>query len=953
MKAGVQSVSRTAGALLQNACQEEWGMVAKRWITTLAAIVALGGSVGADAQVTPSPPAGTREVALGSAQFQRGTPVPSWVDRQQDIPSSDLAGPAVVLLADSQVLAADQTSYHVHRATVAKTPAALDSVARFAIDFNPGYQSVELHTVAIRRDGQRLDRLEASKVSFLQREVGLDSSVYTGNVTASLVIPDLRVGDIFEVEYTVRGENPVFGGKLVQRLSWDSFYATQLRRATLFAPVGRNINWRIEGDDGASKVQPVETRSGALRKLRWQAEKLPRFEFDVGAPRGLLPHRTLMLSEFKDWDDVAQWAQGLFSSARSDNDELLKLVESFRALPTDDERISAALAWVQGQVRYVSLSFGESSHRPAPATLTLERRFGDCKDKSALLVQLLANLGIDAHPVLLSASRVYGLTRDLPSPDSFDHAIVVATVGNQAYFLDPTRLGQIGKVSTMGQLWEGADVLVVKPGTDALTQVVASAPAMTSDTIAERLKITKFGYTGSLHVERTFTGGLAEQMRVAMAEVSNERLTKFLLQPYEQRNMGYVLSKNLAYTDDKANNRVTVFYDFMVPLPAIQSADRWSAYYIAHNVERVLPMPESATRRQPLALPLRGVYRYSLEVLFPEGTHALSDPTLQERKLSGLSISRSTTFRGNRGTMQIEVKVTGPYLPAKETAAYMGALKWLQSISRESFSVSKAALKAWDESANMSVRETFEKRYRAAIERSTKGIEGGKLQGGDLANAYCERAFSSAYLREFDKALADLEHAEKLNPDAANTLNCRGIVLVRADRIDEGIAAYDRAIALDPDHGPYFMRGLAKFYREQFESAAADFVSASKWSQGNRKFYELWLAMANARLGREPDPAVKERSVAEARGEWPAPAVAMMYGSMTPDELLGMVNSRKGDDRELTLVEAYHAVAEWNLAHGDKQRAIEYFHKTVDVGAVSYTEHESARRELIRLEGTK
>ena len=59
----------------------------------------------------------------------------------------------------------------------------------------------------------------------------------------------------------------------------------------------------------------------------------------------------------------------------------------------------------------------------------------------------------------------------LPSPLDFDHAIVRAKVDGKIFYLDPTRLGQHGRLDRMGQAHEGAAVLVIAPDTKTLTIV--------------------------------------------------------------------------------------------------------------------------------------------------------------------------------------------------------------------------------------------------------------------------------------------------------------------------------------------------------------------------------------------------------------------------------------------------------------------------------------------------
>ena len=79
---------------------------------------------------------------------------------------------------------------------------------------------------------------------------------------------------------------------------------------------------------------------------------------------------------------------------------------------------------MQDEIRYFSVLIGQNSHRPQPPATVLAHRYGDCKDKSYLLVNLLAQLGIRARPVLVNASAPALPGKVIASPTRFDHAIV-------------------------------------------------------------------------------------------------------------------------------------------------------------------------------------------------------------------------------------------------------------------------------------------------------------------------------------------------------------------------------------------------------------------------------------------------------------------------------------------------------------------------------------------------
>ena len=76
------------------------------------------------------------------------------------------------------------------------------------------------------------------------------------------------------------------------------------------------------------------------------------------------------------------------------------------------------------EVRYTGVEFGSARLIPEYPSETLRRRFGDCKDKSTLLVAALRASGIDAYLALLSAGDDQDVSADLPGLGMFNHAIV-------------------------------------------------------------------------------------------------------------------------------------------------------------------------------------------------------------------------------------------------------------------------------------------------------------------------------------------------------------------------------------------------------------------------------------------------------------------------------------------------------------------------------------------------
>src|SRR6185295_17749112 len=109
----------------------------------------------------------------------------------------------------------------VHRAMTVNDTASLTSAGQLPIKFVPQYQKLQLHAIRVLRGDAILDRTASSSIRFQQRDTGVEQGVYSDEVTVSVLINDLRVGDTLEYAYSLHGTNPVFAGRFAEAAGWD------------------------------------------------------------------------------------------------------------------------------------------------------------------------------------------------------------------------------------------------------------------------------------------------------------------------------------------------------------------------------------------------------------------------------------------------------------------------------------------------------------------------------------------------------------------------------------------------------------------------------------------------------------------------------------------------------------------------------------------------------------
>lgn len=916
----------------------------------VAALGCLLGCHGAAAQQATDN--GLKEVQLGKDAFTLGDPVPAWVE-QLPIPEVPKTAslPVVIRLADSQYRLGKTSELYFRRAMQINDAAALTAAGRLSIAFAPEYEHVQLHTIRIYRGQEQFDRTLTSNIRFLQREQDLERGVYSGRVTASILIDDLRVGDTLEIAYTSSGQNPVFGGKAFGAAPWDQNAPTLRRRVILNYPTDRSIAWRVVGDRPLPPLIPAESVRNGFRRVSFEQQPLPGFPGETMAPPDFFGLRFVQFTEFASWSDVAAWASNLFEASAPKDGEFQDVVKRIKALPSEPVRAMAALEFVQSQIRYFSVALGESSHRPTQPDEVLRRRYGDYKDKSLLLVTLLRELGITSRPVLLQAGRHGGLEKMLPSPQFFDHAIVEATVGGKPYFLDPTRLGQHGELDRAGQAHSGVQVLVAARETDAVSRVPVDTGDVVGNEITERATLAKFGEEGQLDVRRVWRGLGAEQLRVVLERASREQTARFVRDALERRYPGATLVGEPVVQNDTVKNELSITAHYRIPKLATEVEANWVVSYALDNMQNVLIASQSANRTMPLRIPGFPFHgKYSFEMSFPEQVSASIDP--REHTISNKYFNATVTeyFRGSNARKTVELKTLQPSVEPADYPGYAEDLRSLNKAIGGAFAVNKAMLN--NNAAEADIAHRLHEQHEEIIKKTTESIDGGKLTGSDLANSYCLRGHARADLDRVDEALQDTNTAVRLAPTAPNILTCRASVYFQSGQFDKSITDYSNAIALGGgvDGLAFRWRGVSRVYAGRMQEAIEDFAKASELGDREARLYsDMWLVATYGRLGKPVPADMVKRAATEVQGEWPRAGLAMLAGLISPDDVLKSLEKKAGDERQMALAEAYFYIGLRNLALGDTTQAQVFFQKTRDIGVIEYVENDCAAFELDRL----
>lgn len=371
-------------------------------------------------------------VARAADQPQYG-PAPPWVKPVAIPPPAKAGGAAVQVLLrnDQMAFEPDGDAFYSESAKQVVSEQGLPLVGNIILTWQPSTDTLTIHRLEIIRGSQTIDLTDGGKsVTVLRREPDLERAMLDGSLTATIQPEGLQVGDVVHIAYTIKRSDPVLGGRSEGFWVLGSAGVGHAYMRALW-PASKTMTWRATEGVAAPAVDRAGGGGGELvvDMSDTQSPNAP-----AGAPARYDDLGQLQLSEFKTWSDVAAIMAPLYAKAATlGPDSAVRAEAKQIAASTADpgERTLKALELVQSNIRYLFLGMGQGGLTPADADVTWARRFGDCKAKTALLLALLRELGVEAEPALVSTTLGDGLDQRLPNVELFDHVVVRAVVGGK------------------------------------------------------------------------------------------------------------------------------------------------------------------------------------------------------------------------------------------------------------------------------------------------------------------------------------------------------------------------------------------------------------------------------------------------------------------------------------------------------------------------------------------
>jgi len=553
--------------------------------------------------------------AYGAGRTVKVQPTPSWVTAAPASPSAptkpdDATTGILYLLDDNQDRVTDNSVEHYHHHIYkVLSSAGLDSGSQLKPEFEPTYEELVFHQIIIRRGSTSINALRPREIKLLDEETDLDEREYNGRLSALVFLSDLRAGDVVDYAYSINGANPVMRGRFATRLFLAEMHPIlELRRRIL---------WQSSRDPHLKRfntsVDPLVHDLSGGRDFIWELENVPAVQIDDATPSWFNPVPSVQVGDFVSWEEIITWALPLYKTTNPLSPELTKRIIEWRAESSkDEERLLSALRFVQDDVRYLAIEIGPSSHRPNQPSEVFKRRFGDCKDKSLLLVTILNGLGIEAYPALVNTEAKQNVSAFQPSPFDFDHCIVKAECGGKTYWLDPTISLQRGTIESLSTTDE-AFGLVLKEGNRDLDAIPPPTDDQILESVSEIFTLDNYSAAARLEVTTTYRGAQADSQRYFLTEQPLSELAKDFLNYYAKVDPMISAEGLPVVSDDQVSNTLVVKEKYRIP----DFFRAGSREVFADRINEELTKPSITQRSMPLAVSYPTYVEQNLEVNLP------------------------------------------------------------------------------------------------------------------------------------------------------------------------------------------------------------------------------------------------------------------------------------------------------------------------------------------------
>ncbi|HUA98685.1 MAG TPA: DUF3857 domain-containing protein [Terracidiphilus sp.] len=439
-------------------------------------------------------------------------------------------------------------------------------------------------------------------------------------------------------------------------------------------------------------VKPMETGAG---QLRWEIKDMPALDLEnlyATPPWEALAARmsvkwgdSAVKGADSQWREIGEWMDGLEAHRTDPTPEIAAEAGQLTAgAPDLYTKLARITEYIQNNVRYFIVIHGIGGFQAHYAGEVYRNRYGDCKDKTTLLISMLQAAGVKAYyfhvdsergvidpaaPSIVGNHMITAIELPPGTTDPRLMARVTTAEGKNLLFFDPTdEETPVGLIR--GEL-QGAWGNLADGAASQALQMPVLAPASAG---LERKGTFVLGADGSLTgtVAATYSGGDAASRRGTLKEADAKEVREGLERSLGDSLPGLTLA-GFEYRDRSSIDRpLALEIQLSVPDYAhgagtlLLVRPRVMGSY-ARSVPDVM---DGKARRYPIELGHPGRWHDSFDIALPAGYTVDETPDPVAIELPFASYSASSSVKGNVLHYEREYMVRQVEIPASQADGF-------------------------------------------------------------------------------------------------------------------------------------------------------------------------------------------------------------------------------------------------------------------------------------------
>jgi hypothetical protein len=602
------------------------------------------------------------------------SPKPTWISAckpyNQKPSLRTVEGGYFFELVEHQVQVEKQADYH-HIIKEIVSEAGIQNGSEISISFDPSFERLDFHEITVWRDNKPQSRLTASVFKILADEKELSDFIYQGTYSALCILNDIRKGDRIEYSYTITGRNPIFHDKFCDELYFQWYQTVEHQYTSLIFSSRRKLN--MKSFNGVSK--PKISQAKGSNKYEWEDFQVMPALYDDTEPSWYDARAYVQVSDYNSWAEVTNWALSINPAKIDIKGDLAVQIAKLKATSGNDKEkyFRGAVKTVQDEVRYMGIEIGQYSHRANDPEKVFNQRYGDCKDKSLLLVSMLRAGGIDANMVLANTEMGSRIDQFIPGHNVFNHAVVVAVLNGKQVWVDATIDYQRG-IGTAIWFPDYGKGLVLKPGNAGLTTIPVSEKGKII--CLEKFTVKNGRSPVDFEVKTIYNLNEADKIRGRLASAGMAETEKNYLKYYAKTYNKIESSDSITVIDDEQKNVLTTIERYKISdffkKDSVTGAN--SADFYAEFIKDQLPAITNQTKT-PVDVNYPFNEDYTIKVIMPFGWNI----TGRENSIKRDVYQFSSDYSASEDTLSLNYKFTylKDYVPVVKIEEFKKDIKEL------------------------------------------------------------------------------------------------------------------------------------------------------------------------------------------------------------------------------------------------------------------------------------